>query len=72
MTKEIEFWILWNPNGYRAPKFKHYNFESADTEAKRLAREHPDNIFYVLHSVSGHILRSPEPDKIQFYEEPPF
>lgn len=44
------FWFVWCPNG-GAPTFKHPSFESAQAEAKRLARIHRDSTFIVLQSV---------------------
>ena len=50
-TKPVEavsFWIVWNPQGYFAPKFKHPSYELAEKEATRLATENPGQKFYVL------------------------
>lgn len=49
MSKKI--WVVYNPNG-RAPHYKHTSFESAKQEAKRLARQNPDQRFYVMESVA--------------------
>lgn len=49
--KPIEvFWVVWNPCG-GAPTVRHRVFEDARREAKRLARETPDQQFFVLKSV---------------------
>lgn len=44
------FWVVWNPEAGN-PTFRHPSYESARTEAKRLARENPDTQFFVLKSV---------------------
>lgn len=48
--KEQKIYLVWNPAG-RSPSYIHPSHESAKNEAKRLARLHPDNKFYVLESV---------------------
>jgi len=47
------FWLVWNPFGNN-PKFRHESEESATTEAKRLAKEHVGQPFYVLEGKSIH------------------
>ena len=42
-----QFWLVWNPNG-RSPVMQHLTAESAETEAKRLARMSPGQLFFVL------------------------
>ncbi len=44
------FWIVWNPDNHRAPKYRHDTFRAADSEAKRLARENPGCEFIVMGS----------------------
>ena len=44
------FWMVWNPRG-GPPTVRHVSYESARDEAKRLARQVPDNQFFVLKSV---------------------
>lgn len=49
---EQTFWMVWNP-ARNAPTCKHESLDSAEREAKRLARINPDEQFFVLESVSG-------------------
>jgi len=48
------YWVVWCVGG-GPPTFKHGSFESADTEAKRLARLHCGEEFVVLESVRAHL-----------------
>jgi len=47
------FWVVWCVGG-GPPKCKHSSFESADTEAKRLARMRCGEEFVVLEAVRSH------------------
>jgi len=49
--KSNYFWLVWNPNGCHAPKYRHETGQSAEDEAKRLARLHPGQEFFVLCAV---------------------
>ena len=51
-TEKTPFWVVWNPNGH-IPMHKHTDEESAMREAKRLAKERPDDTFYVLKPIAG-------------------
>jgi recombination protein RecT len=42
------FFIVWNPEGQRPPKFRHGTFGQASGEATRLARENPGAEFFVM------------------------
>lgn len=44
-----KIWVVYNPQG-RAPTFTHTSYESAKTEARRLARANPEQRFYVMES----------------------
>jgi len=46
---EEKFWVVWD--SCYAPSKKHLNCEDAKTEARRLARKHPDKAFAVLEAV---------------------
>lgn len=47
------FWVVGRLDGFgREPKQRHELFESASKEARRLAKLHPGNSFYVLQVVS--------------------
>jgi hypothetical protein len=52
------FFVVWNPER-GLPRFKHDNYQAAVTEAKRLARETPDEPFYVLASCVAIEAKSP-------------
>lgn len=47
------FWLVWRRGG-SPPTFEHASFDSADTEAKRLARVHQGDEFVVLESARSH------------------
>ena len=49
--KDIPFWLVWCPTGF-PPKFKHTTYDSAETEAARLAQECPGKEFYVIMPVT--------------------
>ena len=50
MTQTNSFWLVWNELGF-PPHFRHATAESAVTEAGRLAKENPDQAFFVLKAV---------------------
>ena len=50
MSSEHEFWLVWNAQGARAPRYQHRTAESAGEEAERLAGLNPGESFYVLHA----------------------
>lgn len=45
-----KFWIVWNENG-RSPTVKHFTYDSAKNEAKRLARLNSNHSFHVLEQI---------------------
>lgn len=47
---EESFWMVWNPEGH-SPTFRHREETSAVTEADRLARANPGQMFIVLMAV---------------------
>lgn len=59
MTNAIEtrFWLVWNPDSPKPPRYRHASRESADVEATRLAREHPNQLFYVMEWVGGSVFK---------------
>lgn len=65
MTNENEttFWLVWNPASPKTPRYRHASRESADIEAFRLAREHPDQAFYVMEWVGGTFLKQLKPQE---------
>ena len=56
---ELRFWMVWNPMG-REPRHKHFSRSGANREAERLARENPQETFYVLKCMKG-FLAPPSP-----------
>lgn len=52
------FFVVWNP-GRGLPRFRHDSHEAAKTEAKRLARQHPGEEFYVLAATGRAMLKDP-------------
>lgn len=45
------FYLVWNPQRGK-PKKRHSTLESAQTEADRLSKQHPNESFYVLQTVT--------------------
>lgn len=71
--ENLEFWLVWNPDGHRPPSYQHTSHKSAAVEAERLAACSPGSSFYVLHAVEMRrtadapvealtLLKRPEPD----------
>lgn len=48
------FWLVWNVSG-GAPTHQHGSFESAEKEAKRLARANKGSHFVVLETVASYV-----------------
>lgn len=46
----LEFWLVWNPEGMQPPRYQHHSAKSAADEAERLAAHQPGHSFYVLHA----------------------
>lgn len=67
---ELNFWIVWNPDSPRTPRYRHFSEEDADSEAFRLAIENPGQTFYVLAAVGGRLLAAPMPQQITFAQPP--
>ena len=47
---KLRCYFVWNPDAGH-PHYQHHSFDSAKAEAKRLARENPDQSFIVLRAV---------------------
>lgn len=45
-----KFWLVWNPAG-RNPSYRHHVRSAAESEAERLARLNPGQIFVVLEAL---------------------
>lgn len=50
VTEPATFWFVWTKTG-RVPRYAHDTLEAAETEAERLARQHPGKKFIVLQAV---------------------
>ena len=50
---DATYWLVWRV-GAAAPTYRHSSFDSADTEARRLARAHCGDEFVVLETVRSH------------------
>lgn len=48
LDQEVDFWLVWSPQGTHPPRFQHTSLESAEREAERLAAAHPAKQFYVV------------------------
>lgn len=57
-VKEVPYWLVHCPTQGPA-HYKHFSRISAENEAERLARAHPDHKFYVLQTVSARFVRDP-------------
>lgn len=47
----LKFWMVWNERG-SAPRKRHTTYDSAVTEAKRLAALQPQGKFYVMEAAN--------------------
>ena len=72
MKNNQPFWFVWCEEA-GVPRYKHYDYGSALTEAKRLARNNRGREFVVLSSQSSVCVDdvkvvdiSPDPDQIPF------
>ena len=48
---QSKFFLVWNPEG-RNPVYRHSSEHLATAEARRLARENPCHVFFVLEAKS--------------------
>lgn len=62
------FWMVWNPNG-TMPRVRHNSFQSAEFEARRLARKVPGQDFFVFKCVSGFRAEIQEPARIKIKKQ---
>ena len=46
----LEFWLVWNPEGKLPPQYQHHSAKDAADEAERLACVYPGQSFYVMHA----------------------
>lgn len=68
---EERFWMVWC-RGRNAPTYRHSSGESAATEAKRLARQHPSERFYVMKCTGGYEVSAPPITSVTMTEPVPF
>lgn len=54
MKSAQQFWMVYGENR-GSPTHRHSSFASAEREAQRLARAHPDNRFFVLAACAGFV-----------------
>ena len=63
-----KFWMVWRENG-PAPTMRHHSRPSAEKESERLAKANPDQVFFVLKSVSGVSAKS-KIKRVRFVADP--
>lgn len=61
--KKETFWIVWNPDSSKPPRYSHISRAIADIEAARLAHKNPNQIFYVMEWVGGSVLKQLNPQE---------
>ncbi|AOR77188.1 hypothetical protein [Novosphingobium resinovorum] len=66
MSKPASFFIVWNPEGHRPPRYRHEEFARAEREAKRLAAEQPGQQFFVMEARV--MATRPDPVVLQEFE----
>ena len=49
-----KFYLIFNPS-QSAPKHRHYTLEEAQTEARRIAKRHPERTIYILETIAAYI-----------------
>lgn len=52
-----KFWFIWNESAHN-PRYKHDSLKSAQIEAVRLSKLHPDNVFIVLESIEHYVVNT--------------
>ncbi len=53
-----DFYLVWRPGGH-SPTHRHLYQDEAQEEAKRLAKLHPNEKFYVLHAICEYQIKQP-------------
>jgi hypothetical protein len=56
-------WMIWNPQRH-APTYRHYSVEAAHSEAERLARLCPGEVFVVLKAQYALRMKRPDPPPV--------
>lgn len=49
-------WLVWSPTGTLPPRFEHPSEREARTEAARLAKLHPGQVFHVCAIGAGFVV----------------
>lgn len=62
--KRGKFWLVWREHG-SAPTYKHQTKEDAVQEAERLAKLHPENVFFVMEAKAGRFSREPDVERVK-------
>lgn len=56
----VPFWLVWSPDGFSPPRYRHNSEAAACNEASRLAAENPGKEFFAVRPVSRSVTpRSP-------------
>lgn len=63
IDRQQKYWMVHCPQE-GVPTRTHNTYESAEAEAYRLARKHPNRVFIVLEAVTAVIVNLPEPEEI--------
>ena len=71
LIDEMEFFIVWSPEGTHNPAVRHWTLEQAAREAERLAQQHVGKEFVVLRSIVARQV-PPAPMRRVRYEDGPF
>ena len=73
MNKQASFFIVWNPEGMRPPKYRHDELYMAKAEASRLALENPLQEFFVMEArLVARVFEPVDIEEFEPAEEVPF
>ena len=73
MNKQPSFFIVWNPEGLRPPKYRHDELYKAKAEASRLALESPLQEFFVMEArLVARVFNPVDIEEFEPAEEVPF
>jgi hypothetical protein len=60
LAEPVDFYMVWTKTGY-PPRRAHDSLDAAQTEARRLALQHPGKKFIVLQALSKHSVTAEPP-----------
>lgn len=63
--EHTQFWLVWREDGY-SPTYRHRSKAEALTEAERLAKANPGNVFFVLKATAGVLADNPNTRRVKF------